>query len=301
MRRLLSVALGALMLGACVAPPEDIDRVPNFDPEETLMGQIQERGELKVGIADATGVPFVSANATTFEQQGFLIDLSQEVADALGVDVEYRFLDEDDAILPGRPGETSPVDISFVAQPATEELAKGHPLTHPYWVAHQRILARVDSGIGEWTDIDGAYCSIVQDATGFDLAEADPGPEVIEGDYLECAQALKKGEVEAVTAPDIVLMRVWAALGDCEQPCEPSPDYAIVGDELTTEGYSAMLPVGSPGWTGFVNATLGEAEAEGRWLDYYEEWIAPFGIELEEAPDMRIEEAAGLFPCESDC
>ena len=112
---------------------------------------------------------------------------------------------------------------------------------------------------------------------------------------------LMKGKVEAVTAPDIQLMQTWAALSDCRQSCEPSPGYAIVGDELATAGYSAMLPVGSPGWTNFVNATWGEAEAEGRWLEYYDEWIAPFGIVLEEAPNMRIEEAAGLFPCERAC
>lgn len=301
MRHLILALLCALVLGSCVSPPEDIDRVPNFDPTETLMGQIQERKELRIGIPEDAGVPFVISDETTFELEGFLPALSQEVADALGVDVEYLFLDEDDAILPGRPEETAPVDISFVSIPATEELAKGHPLTHPYWVAHQRVLAPVDSGIEEWTDIEGSFCAIVNEETGFDPSDETQGLEKIDGTVPECASMLKKGEVEAVTAPDIDLMRVWAALRDCQQPCEPSSDYAIIGDELTTEGYSALLPVGSPGWTNFVNATWGETEAEGRWLDYYEEWIAPFGIELEEAPDMRIEEAAGLFPCESAC
>jgi polar amino acid transport system substrate-binding protein len=301
MRKLSLLLLCALAFSACVSPPEDIDRVPNFDPTETLMGQIQERKELRIGIPEDAGAPFVVSDETTFELEGFIPALSQEVADALGVDVEYLFLDEDDQILPGRPEVTAPVDISFVSVPATEELAKGHPLTHPYWVAHQRVLAPVDSGIEEWPDIEGPYCSIVDETTGFDLSDAGPGLDAVEGDASGCAQMLKKGDVDAVTAPDIDLMRVWAALGECQQPCEPSSDYAIVGDELTTEGYSALLPVGSPGWTNFVNATWGEAEAEGRWFDYYEEWIAPFGIVLEEAPDMRIEEAAGLFPCDSAC
>lgn len=301
MRRLLLVLICALAAAACVSPPEDVDRIPDFDPNETLMGQIQERGVLRVGFSEETGFPLISADGTTFEDQGFAIDLSEEVAGALGVDLEVVFLDEDEAILPGRPDVESPVDISFVGLPATEELAKAHPLTHPYWVGHQRVLAPADSAIEGWTDIDGAYCSIVDDATGFDLSEAAPGLEAVTGTYQECAAMLQDEDVEAVTGPDIELIRVWAALGDCQQPCEPSPDYEIVGDQLTTVGYSAMLPVGSPGWTNFVNATLGEAEAEGRWLEYYEEWIAPFGIELEEAPDMTIEEAAGLFPCETDC
>lgn len=301
MRKLSLALVCALAVGACVSPPEDIDRVPNFDPTETLMGEIQQRGMLRIGISEDSGAPFVISDEASFELEGFLPALSQEVADALGVEVEYLFLDENDEILPGRPEETAPVDISFVSIPATEELAKGHPLTHPYWVAHQRVLAPIDSGIEEWTDIEGSFCAILDEETGFDPSEGDPGLERIDGTVPECASMLKKGEVEAVTAPDIDLMDVWAALENCQQPCEPSSDYAIVGDELTTAGYSAMLPVGSPGWTNFVNATWGEAEAEGRWFDYYEEWIAPFGIVLDEAPDMRIEEAAGLFPCESVC
>jgi polar amino acid transport system substrate-binding protein len=300
MRKLFLIVLTALVLGACVAPPEDIDRVPDFDPAETLMGQIQERGELLVGIADDIGIPLVMADATTFEKKGFAIDLGQEIADALGVKLEVVFLDEEDSILPGRIGEESPADISFVSLPATEELAKAHPLTHPYWVAHQRVLAPVDSGIEEWTDIEGSYCSTEDDGTGFDLTGPNPALEAVTGTPQECAGMLKAGDVEAISAPDLDLIRAWAALGDCEQPCEPSPQYEIVGDELTTVGYSAMLPVGSPGWTNFVNATWGEAEAEGRWLEYYEEWIAPFGIELEEAPDMTIEEAAGLFPTSTE-
>jgi polar amino acid transport system substrate-binding protein len=301
MRRLALVALCALVLGSCVNPPEDIDRVPNFDPAETIMGRIQERGTLKVGVHESIGAPLMLVDESTFEEEGFLIDLSKEVAGALGVDLDVVTLNDDDSILPGRVGEEARVDISFVAEPATEELAKGHPLTHPYWVAHQRLLAPVDSGIQEWTDVQGSLCTITNETTGFDPASAEPPAETIEGDPFRCASLLKKGRVDAVTAPDLTLMRVWAALGKCQQPCEPPADYAIVGDELTTEGYSAMLPVGSPGWTSFVNATWGEAEAEGRWLEYYEEWIAPFGIELEEAPDMTVEEAAGLFPCEGTC
>lgn len=301
MRKLVFVVLCALAVGACVSPPEDVDRVPDFDPKETLMGQIQERGVLEVGIAESMGAPLVGANASSFEPEGFLIDLSQEVADALGVDLEVVFLDADESILPGRADVDPPVDISFVDLPATEALAKAHPLTHPYWVAHQRVLVSADAGIEQWTDIEGRYCSIVDEETGFDLSEADPSLEAISSDATGCARRLKANQVEAVTGPDITLTRVWAGLGDCRQPCEPSPDYEIVGDELTTVGYSAMLPLGSPGWTNFVNATLGEAEAEGRWLEYYERWIAPFGIELDGAPDMTIEEAAGLFPCETPC
>ena len=298
MRKLALLLLCALAVSACVPTPVDVDTIPNFDPEETVMGRIQQDGVLEVGVPEHDWAPFwLDPDGDLLVGAGFIVGLSQDLGTALGVDVEYVPLDEDDIVLPGRLGEESPVDISFAPLPATEELAKAHPLTHPYWVAHQRLLVPSDSGIEQAADLDGPYCTIIDETTGLDLAGIT-GTTGTASDIEGCARLLESGKVDAVTAPDMFLMSVWATLTDCEQPCEPSSDYEIVGDELTTAGYSAMLPLGSPGWTSFVNETWGETDVEGRWLEYYEEWIAPYGIELAEPPDMRIEEAAGLFPCE---
>lgn len=300
MRKLCLVALCALVLGGCVAPPEDIDRIPDFDPNETRMGQIQERGVLLVGIPNEALPPFTLVNATENEFQGFLFELAQEIADALGVEVEPVFLDDEELILPGRIGVEPPADISFVQIPATEELAKAHPLSHPYWVAHQRLLVRDESGIEGVADLEGEYCSVIDEVTGVDLSELT-GASGTSSDIEGCARLLEKEEVDAVTAPDMVLMSVWAKIADCHQPCPAPSEFQIVGDDLTTAGYGAMLPVGSPGWTNFVNATWAETDVEGRWLEFYQKWIAPYGIEIEEPPEMRVEEAAGLFPCEGTC
>ena len=300
MRKLSLALLCALALAACVSPPEDIDRVPDFDPAETLMGQIQQRGELRVGVPQDGWPPFWSdPEGGPLTGAGFIVALSNEIGEALGVDVDFMPMSEDYMLLTTDRGVSRGVDIVFPPVPATEGRAKAHPFTHPYWVAHQRLLVRSDSGIESPSDIEGDYCSILDEETGLDLLDVT-GTAGTSSDIEGCARMLESGKVEAVTAPDMMLMSVWAVISDCDGSCDPSPDYAIVGDDLTTAGYSAVLPFGSPGWTSFVNATWGEAEAEGRWLEYYEEWIAPFGIELEEAPDMTIEEAAGLFPSSSE-
>ena len=299
MRKTALVLACALALSACVPTPVDEDTIPDFDPKETLMGQIQERGVLLVGVPEQDWAPFwFDPEGDTLVGAGFLVALSQELGNALGVEVEYVPLDEDELTLPGQVGVESPADISFVQQPATEELAKAHPLTHPYWIAHQRLLVRSDSGIRSPDDLEESYvCAVVDPET--DAETLGEGVETVVATADACTTAMRAGSADAVTAKDTTLMSIWAELTDCDrQPCEPSPDYEIVGDELSTAGYSAMLPAGVPGWTNFVNETWGETDSEGRWLEYYEEWIAPYGIEVDEPPDMRIEEAAGLFPCE---
>ena len=298
MRELLLVALLALALSACVAPPKDVDVVPDFDPAETVMGQIQERGVLRVGVPEDDWAPFwIDPEGEPLVGAGFIVALSQELGNALGVDVEYLPLSEDDLVLPGRIEVESPVDISFVQQPETEELAKAHPLTHPYWVGHQRLLVRADSGIRSVDDLtDSFVCGVINPETDVEPEDLREGVEGAVSTVEGCTTLMKSGTADAVTATDMTLMSIWAGLTDCEQPCEPSPDYKIVGDELTTVGYGAMLPTGVPGWTNFVNETWAETDVEGRWMRFYEEWISPYGIEVEAPPEMRIEEAAGLYP-----
>src|SRR3712207_2684938 len=101
MHKRLAALACALVLASCVSPPEDIDRVVEYDPDETYMGVIQERGELLVGIPREPVPPFSFGEEAGPDAGGFFLDLANEVAVALGVDVEPVFLDEEELILPG--------------------------------------------------------------------------------------------------------------------------------------------------------------------------------------------------------
>ena len=298
MRELLLIALCALLIGACVPPPEDVDVVREYDADENLMGEIQARGVLRVGVPDEDWVPFWFDPEGSLVGAGFVVAMSQELAAALGVDVRFVEIDQDYVLLKTGRGLTRAVDIAFAPIPTTESVARHHGITHPYWVGHQRLLVPSGSGIGSLDDVGGtsAVCSILDETTGLPATDVNEDLKELPSDVRGCARLLRSGDVEAVTAPDVVLMSVWAELTDCRQPCPPSTDYEIVGDELTTAGYGAFVPLGTGGWTKFVDATWAETDFEGDWMRFYEKWISPYGIDLDAPPEMRIEEAAGLFP-----
>ena len=305
---ILCIVAVALLCAACVPPPQDDDTVQRFDPEDTYMGKIQQRGVLKVGIPEEPRPPFSftpESHGVEGDPQGFLVDLSKELSTALGVDIEFVHLSEADLVLPNTLDAPSPVDIAFPQIPTTAELLKGtgkdnpgHPLTHPYFVAHQRLLVNKDSRISGPSDLGAGsvVCTVLDDTTGVPPSVFSPDAEAVPGTIDSCAEALSHNDVDAVTATDMVLMSTWAAITNCFQPCKPAPDYAIVGDQLTTEGFGAMMPVGARGWSNFVNATWAETDAEGRWLEFFDEWCNPYGLHLDEAPTMTVEEAAGLYP-----
>ena len=297
-RLLCCTALAALVVVGCVPPPEDVDTVADFDPEETRMGVIQERGVLRVALPDGPRPPFSFPLDDGYD--GFIVDLAREVATAL--DVEMRFVPAPpdtllEQIVPADPGKGRGADLSFAVVPMTEKLVKEYPMTHPYYVAHQRLLVRKGSGVADVENLAGhSVCAVVDPQTAPDLGKLNPEAKLLEAqDPGECALLLENDQVDVVSATDVDLMTVWAAVSGCTQPCPPSPEFAIVGDELSTIALGAAVP-GGGGWNNFVNATWAETDAEGRWLEFQEKWIGPYGLELDAPPEMTVEEGAGLFP-----
>ncbi|MGH2808014.1 MAG: substrate-binding periplasmic protein [Actinomycetota bacterium] len=313
-RLLCCIALAVLV--ACVPPPVDDDSVTDFDPEETRAGKIQERGVLRVGVPDEPRPPFsfpvdpgTERPATaSLLYEGFVIDLTQEIADALGVEVEYVPASSDDLLRDAdrqQPGtqlqtaEGQALDMGFALEPVTEALVRRFPMTHPYFVSHQRLLVRTGAGVADVENLAGKRaCVSASPATGVEVPKLNPEAQVIDAiDGGECALLLQNGSVDVVTDNDVELMTIWAIVTGCTQPCPPSEELRLVGNEIATMAFAAVVQSGL-GWTTFVNATWAETDAEGRWLEYQRKWIEPYGIEVDEAPVMTIEEAAALYPCD---
>jgi polar amino acid transport system substrate-binding protein len=306
MPRRLLCCLALALLVACVPPPVDDDTVPEFDPEETRAGKIQERGVLRVGVPDEPRPPFSFPVGPSY--QGLLVDLTEEIAAALDVEIEYVATTSDDLLRDADP-KTKPIelrtaageelDMGFPLVPVTEAIVRRYPMTHPYFVGHQRLLVRNGTGVADVENLGGnRVCSSTQPATGIEVPKLNPEAQVIDAtDAGECALLLQNGSVNVVTDNEVELMTVWAIVSDCTQPCPPSTELRMVGDDIATMAFAAVVETGL-GWTNFVNATWAETDAEGRWLEFHERWIEPYGLEADEAPTMTIEEAAALFPCD---
>jgi ABC-type amino acid transport substrate-binding protein len=280
-RSLLLICAVGLALAACEPPPIDDDSINRYDPAENLMGEIQRDGLLRVGVL--AGLPPWSS-----DDAGFTVDLGRMVADELGVDVTYVSAESDELIEMVRNGD---VHLAFPMVPITEGLLEDNGLTDPYWVAHQRLLVPAGEPISGVDDLDGAaVCSLATEGVEVDIATLNPDVgEVIEADAAGCLEALQSGEVQAVTGPDILLLALKAQ----------EPDSELVGDQLSTEGYGAVVGQGTGGFNGFVDAVLSEADREGRWADLYAKWVTPVsGDSPPDFPTMTLEEAAALFPLE---
>jgi ABC-type amino acid transport substrate-binding protein len=276
----------ALTAQACVPPEPSNDRIVRYDPEETAMGEIQQTGEIVIGIPDDV-FPFGFVDETSGAPRGFLLELAQDIAEALGVEATVVADTSGDLLARTDRGE---LDLAFPAIPVTEQRFRQRGYTTPYFVAHQRLLVRPKSRIGRVDDLGGVtVCSYGDAATRVDLTSLNPAVEVIETDSVEaCGVMLRRGRVAAITAPDLFLISLLQRL---------PADYEIIGPQLNTEGYSGIVRLGRRGLAGFVDSVMSEAEVEGRWNEWYETWIAPVtGSADVEPPQLEAEEVAALFP-----
>lgn len=272
----------ALSAAACVPPAEETTTPTNFDPE-TVMGQIQDRGELVVGIAEDRR-PF--GYIEDGEAAGLTTELGAYVAEALHVEPTFVPAPNDDLLT---MIEEQEVDMAFPITTITEPLARKHSFTDPYWIAHQRVLGF--DGEVEIEDLSGQQvCSFIDPETEVLLSEIDPGIEVITAaDPEQCLVHLTAGT--AATASDAILLGLLDELGSRS---DSGGLPAIGGDDLTTEGYGAVVIQDAPGFAEVVNNILQRAKDDGTWERAVATWLD--GVEPEEPPELTLEEAAALYP-----
>jgi polar amino acid transport system substrate-binding protein len=280
------LAAAVMIATGCIPPEPDNDRIVQFDPEEATMGVVQEAGELVVGVE--RDLPPLSSGSS--EEDGLVDRMAEEVAAALGVDVRYVTGTTEQLLAMPEAGEA---DITFPFAPITEKLVRRHAMSDPYLVAHQRVLVPSHTNIETFRELSGAeICSAMDPETGSDLTVLVDGVTVRTSHVRGCYRMLVQREVEAITAPDVLLVPlVTRALPG------PVPRSEIVSDELNTEAYGAVVERGDSTWVGFVSAVLEEAQAEGRWSEWFDELIAPGlpGVPSD-PPGLTLEEGAALYP-----
>jgi ABC-type amino acid transport substrate-binding protein len=268
---------------ACVPPEDDVEDVISYS-RETTMGQLQREGEMTIALPDDLG-PF-SSLGDDGEPEGFVAELASEIVADLGIEANYIPASGEEALELVKQGE---VDLAFPTLGITEALARQNTLSDPYWIAHKRLLVPAASEVESAADLegDGEVCQFEEEQTRTDIAEIFSGIQRTDvSDFRQCGDELDDGGA-AATAPDIYLMVLAHELDD----------YEIRGEQLSSAGYGAALPEDATDMRSFVNTVLIDLKSEGRWLTFYEEWLAPVAGRTDvNAPDLSLEEAATLWP-----
>ena len=112
-------------------------------PADTTMAEIQEAGELNVGVKFDVP-PFGLNNPQTGEVEGFDVDLATFIADKLGVEPNFREATSDNRIPLLVDGT---IDLILSTMTITEERDLEVDFSEPYYVANGDVLVPPDSDI----------------------------------------------------------------------------------------------------------------------------------------------------------
>lgn len=126
---------------------------------DATLDRIKAKGKLTVGVI-LSGAPFGYIDPKTQEQKGLNIDIANELAKGLGVELATQTVTPPNRVQFLQQGK---VDILIANMQYTEERAKslGYVKT-PYDRMGGAALGRKDSGIKDWKDLKGKIACVSQ-------------------------------------------------------------------------------------------------------------------------------------------
>ncbi|HEX5882720.1 MAG TPA: glutamate ABC transporter substrate-binding protein [Actinomycetota bacterium] len=277
---LLGVVLAlTLALAACGGDDEGGDGGGQVNEgasfaEGTTMARLKDAGKVTVGTK--FDQPLFGLKNLEGKPEGFDVEIAKLIAGEMGISadninwVETVSANREPFIQQGK------VDFVVATYTINDERKQVVDFAGPYYEAGQDIMVAKGNPAGI-TGPDSLAGKKVCSASGSTPAENIrtnyKDAELVEFDvYSKCAEALKYGQVQAVTTDNVIL------LGLISQDEEA---FELVGKPFTKEPYGIGLKKGDTEFRNFLNDTLEKIEQDGRWKAA---WDATAGKVATETP-----------------
>jgi glutamate transport system substrate-binding protein len=288
------VVLGVGSLGSCsthqssssstlAAPLPDLGSVPENSP--TLQG-IANRGRLRVGVK--FDVPlFGFQDPTTKKLSGFDIEIARSIAADLFPktnDPDER-IDYVEALSKNREAllQKDTVDIVISTYTINDARKQLVDFAGPYYVAGQDFLTKrsvIDSGAfrGVADANNRKVCSVTGSTSLANLRAAAPKADtsITKDKYSECFVSLQRGEVDAMTTDDVILLGLT----------QGHPEFGITGNPFHTEPYGVGVRKDDIEMRRLVNRVLQSMFDNGQWAEAFRKTVGATGALVPPPPEL---------------
>jgi len=240
----------------------------------TTMARLKDAGTVKVGTK--FDQPLFGLKNLQGKPEGFDVEIAKLIAGEMGIAADK--IEWVEAVSANREQFIQQGKVDFVVATYTinDKRKAVVDFAGPYYQAGQDIMVAKGNpeGIGGPDDLAGKkVCSVTGSTPAENIRTNYPKAQLTEFDvYSKCAEALKNGQVQAVTTDNVIL------LGLISQDQEA---FELVGKPFTKEPYGIGLKKGDTAFRSFINDTLEKAFQDGRWLAA---WDATAGKVAKEKP-----------------
>ncbi len=273
------LAIAAVMVGAAcgregapgAAPVPGSPVAQNVQvPGSPTFAAMQQRGRIVIGVKnDQPGLGI--QDPTSGQYTGFDIEIGRMIAAGLGFgpeQIDYKVVPSaarEDAISRGD------VDMYVGTYTISESRKQRVSFAGPYYVAGQDLLVRADdqSITGPQSLQTKRVCSATGSTPIQRVRQMNLTPNVVEfQNYSQCVDALRSGQVDAVTTDNAILA------GFATQ----APDQLrVVGQVFSSEPYGVGLPLNDAALRNKVNDLLQAAIDDGTWQRLYDQTLGRSG------------------------
>lgn len=278
---LLAIAL--LLLAGCVVTPVVTGTpAPAASPTATAPAvtftpweEIVERGTLNVGTS-ADYPPFAFYD-DTFRLTGFDPALARELAERLGVDVQFTdipFAGLSDALQVGQ------IDMAIAAISVTPERRETSDFTDIYYISEDAFLASADADIITLNTLEEMETRALVGVQKGSIYATWAQRELVETGLLPASNLLLYTDITRAVNDlernriDLVLLDVTVA-----QQFTQTRDVKIVAQGLNTQRYAMEVPKGADELRRNLNRVLDETREDGTLLTLADSWLGSGGID----------------------
>jgi glutamate transport system substrate-binding protein len=289
MRNKRLVALAAVAVLALSACADDGDGGGNGDGETpqfeagTTMAELAAAGTIRVGTKyDQPGFGLLNLEGVP---EGFDVEIAKIIAGELGISEENVQWSEAPSAVREQVLEQDQVDMVVATYTINDERKQRIDFAGPYYIAGQHIMVPADdteiTGPESFEAGDKTVCSVQGSTPSENIRPylADEAEQLVLFDvYSRCVEAMKAGDVDAVTTDNVILLGFIAA--------EEGAYKLVESGTFTDEPYGIGVQKGDDAFRNFINDVLEEIVADGRYNEAWQRTAGQFDPEPPTPPTV---------------
>ncbi|MGX7826847.1 glutamate ABC transporter substrate-binding protein [Actinokineospora sp. 24-640] len=289
LRRLLVgsvTAALALTLTACgeggtegSAPP--VDTGTEFEAG-TTMATLKSAGKVKVGTK--FDQPLFGLKGLDGKPAGFDVEIAKIIAGKLGVSADSIEWVETPSAVREESIEQGRVDFVVATYTINDKRKDRITFAGPYYQAGQDLMVKSDNtaitGPDSLKAANVKVCSVTGSTPAEKIKEYVDAANIVLFDvYSKCADALRTGQVQAVTTDNVILM----GLVD-----NSNGEFKLVDKAFTEEPYGIGVKKGDVKFCEFINDTLKGAASDGGYEKAWKDTAGKVASEVPTLPETDV-------------